>query len=173
MISANFLPQKWVKTHWAKYAEGCQHAGLSASPAAWRVARTIFVCDDERTARDYAQGEAGPYYRYYEAIYRKFKVLGRGVDAFKESKDEPDSAISPASMCEKFVLCGSPSRVADQILALREDVGDFETLLYVGIDWQDRDLARNSMIKLAEKVLPLLEAAQSPRPGKVATAGRS
>ena len=57
--------------------------------------------------------------------------------------------------------------------ALREDVGDFETLLYVGIDWQDRDLARNSMIKLAEKVLPLLEAAQSPRPGKVATAGRS
>jgi len=137
------------------------------------VARTIFVCDDERTARDYAQGEAGPYYRYYEAIYRKFKVLGRGVDAFKESKDEPDSAISPASMCEKFVLCGSPSRVADQILALREDVGDFETLLYVGIDWQDRDLARNSMIKLAEKVLPLLEAARSPRPGKVATAGRS
>jgi hypothetical protein len=49
--------------------------------------------------------------------------------------------------------------VADQLLAFREQVGDFGTLLYAGKDWLDRDLGRRSMILLAEKVLPLVKAA--------------
>jgi len=32
-------------------------------------------------------------------------------------------------------------------------------LLYAGKDWQDRDLGRRSMVLLAEKVLPKINAA--------------
>jgi hypothetical protein len=46
------------------------------------------------------------------------------------------------------------------LLAFREQVGDFGTLLYAGKDWLDRDLGRRSMILLAEKVLPKLAAAR-------------
>jgi hypothetical protein len=62
-------------------------------------------------------------------------------------------------VCEKLVIHGSPQKVADQILAFRDEVGDFGTLLYAGKDWLDRDLSRRSMILMAEKVLPMVNTA--------------
>ena len=46
--------------------------------------------------------------------------------------------------------------------AFRDEIGDFGTLLYAGKDWLDRDLGRRSMILMAEKVLPRLNAAIGP-----------
>ncbi|MDA9884613.1 LLM class flavin-dependent oxidoreductase, partial [Burkholderiaceae bacterium] len=46
-ISANFLLPKWVKTHWDSYAQGCETAGRPALPANWRVAKSIFVTDND------------------------------------------------------------------------------------------------------------------------------
>jgi alkanesulfonate monooxygenase SsuD/methylene tetrahydromethanopterin reductase-like flavin-dependent oxidoreductase (luciferase family) len=57
------------------------------------------------------------------------------------------------------VIYGTPDKVADDILAFRETVGDFGTLLYAGKDWADPDLGRRSMVLLAEKVLPKVNAA--------------
>ena len=37
-ISANFLLDKWVKTHWANYAQGCEEGGREAKADDWRVA---------------------------------------------------------------------------------------------------------------------------------------
>ena len=62
-------------------------------------------------------------------------------------------------MCDKLVFWGSPNRVADQILAFREEIGDFGTLLMAGKDWKDRDLGRRNMVLLAEKVMPQVNAA--------------
>ena len=59
----------------------------------------------------------------------------------------------------ELVIWGSPSKVVEELLAFREQVGDFGTLLYAGKDWLDRDLGRRSMVLLAEKVLPALNAA--------------
>jgi len=44
------------------------------------------------------------------------------------------------------------------MLAFQEDVGRFGTILYAAKDWRDRELGRRSMILMAEKVLPLLNA---------------
>ena len=42
-------------------------------------------------------------------------------------------------------------------------VDDFGQLVYAGHDWADRDLGRNSMILMAEKVLPgINDAIQQP-----------
>jgi hypothetical protein len=49
--------------------------------------------------------------------------------------------------------------VADQILAFREEVGDFGTLLMAGKDWRDRELGRRNMVLLAEKVMPQVNVA--------------
>jgi hypothetical protein len=56
-------------------------------------------------------------------------------------------------------MWGTPDKVADEILAFRETTGDFGTLLYAGKDWADPDLARRSMVLLAEKVKPMVNAA--------------
>ena len=49
-LSANFLLAKHLKSHWANYAKGKAEAGQKANVADWRVARTIFVADDDKTA---------------------------------------------------------------------------------------------------------------------------
>jgi alkanesulfonate monooxygenase SsuD/methylene tetrahydromethanopterin reductase-like flavin-dependent oxidoreductase (luciferase family) len=154
-ISANFLMPVWVKSHWPKYAEGCARAGRPAEAANWRVARSIFVADDDRTARAYVTAPNSPYRLYFGNLIAKLKAAGRAV-AFKEDAAQPDEAVTVDGILDKLVIWGSPSKVAEDLMAFREQVGDFGTLLYAGKDWLDRDLARRSMVLLAEKVLPAL-----------------
>jgi alkanesulfonate monooxygenase SsuD/methylene tetrahydromethanopterin reductase-like flavin-dependent oxidoreductase (luciferase family) len=157
-ISANFLMPPWVKSHWPKYVEGCQKAGRPADPANWRVARSIFVADDDKTARDYVTAPNSPYRLYYNNLVAKLKMAGR-AEAFKERRDQPDEAVTVDGVMDKLVIWGSPKKVTEGLLAFRDEVGDFGTLLYAGKDWLDRDLGRRSMVLLAEQVLPALNAA--------------
>lgn len=152
-ISANFLLKKWVKTHWPRYVEGCVEGGRPADPANWRVARSIFVCNDMDTARDYVLGPQSPYRFYYSQLLTKMKKHGRS-NLFKADPNMTDDEVTLDGVLDECVIWGTPDKVADDLLQLREDVGDFGTLLYAGKDWADRDLGRNSMIMLAEKVLP-------------------
>ena len=157
-ISANFLMPQWVKSHWPKYVEGCERAGRKADPANWRVARSIFVADDEKTAKAYATDPNGPYRYYYSQLYTKLKKNGR-IELFKTRRDQPDDEVTLDSICDQLITYGTPDKVADELLKYRDTVGDFGTLLYAGKDWKDRELSRRSMILLAEKVLPKVNAA--------------
>ena len=157
-ISANFLMPAWVRSHWPRYVEGCERAGRAADPANWRVAKSIFVADDAKTARDYATDPNGPYRYYYRSLFTKLKKNGR-IELFKTHRDQPDDEVTLDMVCDRLVIYGTPDKVADEILKFRDEVGDFGTLLYAGKDWTDRDLGRRSMILLAEKVLPKVNAA--------------
>jgi len=53
-----------------------------------------------------------------------------------------------------LVIAGSPRRVLDQLVALRDEVGHFGTLLMGGHDWDQPKLWRRSMELLATEVLP-------------------
>ncbi|WP_027578955.1 LLM class flavin-dependent oxidoreductase [Bradyrhizobium sp. Ai1a-2] len=161
-ISANFLMPAWVKSHWPRYVEGCQRAGRAADPANWRVAKSIFVAEDEATAKTYATDPDGPYVNYYRSLFTKLKKNGR-IELFKTHRDQPDDEVTLESICDRLIIYGTPSSVADQLLAFQEQVGEFGTLLYAGKDWKDRELGRRSMILLAEKVLPRLQPGTSRR----------
>ncbi len=156
-ISANFLMPVWVRSHWPKYAEGCARAGRPAEPKNWRVAKSVFVADDDKTAREYATAANSPYRFYYDQLSKKLVKNGR-AELFKERRDQPDSEVTVDSICDKLIIYGTPNKVADEIAAFQENVGEFGTLLYAGHDWLDRDLARRSMVLMAEKVLPAVNA---------------
>ncbi len=157
-ISANFLLTKWVASHWPKYVEGCERAGRPADPANWRVARSIFVADDLKTAKEYALGNDSPYRFYFNQLLTKMKKHGRS-NLFKEDQNMHDDEVTIDYVLERCVIWGTPDKVADEILAVREEVGDFGTLLYAGKDWRDVELGKRSMVLLAEKSLPLINAA--------------
>jgi alkanesulfonate monooxygenase SsuD/methylene tetrahydromethanopterin reductase-like flavin-dependent oxidoreductase (luciferase family) len=157
-ISANFLMPQWVKSHWGKYVEGCQKGGRPADPANWRVAKSILVAEDDSKAREYVMAPRSPYRLYYNNLMTKIFKGGRG-EAFKTSRDQPDSDVTLEGVMDRLIIHGSPQTVADKLLAFREEVGDFGTLLYAGKDWLDREMGRRSMILLAEKVLPVVNSA--------------
>jgi alkanesulfonate monooxygenase SsuD/methylene tetrahydromethanopterin reductase-like flavin-dependent oxidoreductase (luciferase family) len=149
IISGNFLLPQWVATHWPTYLEGAP----GADPAGWRVAKTIFVADDEDTARDYAFGERSPYRFYYQQLGFKLVRAGR-ANLFKADPEMPDSEITADYLTERLVIAGTPAQVADGLLAFREEVGDFGTLLYCGVDWVDSRLASRSLALMATEVMP-------------------
>jgi alkanesulfonate monooxygenase SsuD/methylene tetrahydromethanopterin reductase-like flavin-dependent oxidoreductase (luciferase family) len=152
-ISANFLLPKWVATHWTMYVGGCARGGRQPDPANWRVAKSIFVADDLAQAEAYALGPQSPYRLYYRQLLTKLLKGGRG-NQFKEDPTIPDSAVTLDRVLDDLVIWGTSDKVADELLAFRDRIGTFGTLLYAGKDWADPALARRSMILLAEKVRP-------------------
>ena len=62
-------------------------------------------------------------------------------------------------MSQRLVLAGTVDSVVAQLLAFREQVGDFGTLLYACHDWVDPALAKRSMQLMAEQVMPRVNAA--------------
>jgi alkanesulfonate monooxygenase SsuD/methylene tetrahydromethanopterin reductase-like flavin-dependent oxidoreductase (luciferase family) len=161
-ISANFLMPAWVKSHWPKYVEGCERAGRAADPANWRVAKSVFVARDMATARAYATDPDSPYVYYYQSLFTKLKRNGR-IELFKTRRDQPDDEVTLEAICDKLIIWGTPESVADQLLAFQDEVGEFGTLLYAGKDWKDHQLARQSMILMAEQVIPRVNSAMSTR----------
>ena len=161
-LSANFLLPHWLKTHWANYAEGKQKAGVKPNPGEWRVARTVFVADDDKVAAAYGRHDANsPYRFYYKQLQTKLTKAGRHA-VFKERLDQPDEEITYEFVLDRLCIYGTVNKVVDQILALREQVGDFGELVYAGMDWVDPKLARRSMELMATEVMPRVNRALQP-----------
>ena len=118
-----------------------------------RLGHRIFVADDDATAQAYVSAPNSPYRYYYSQLLTKLKRSKR-AEVFKTSREQPDTELTVESVSDSVVIAGSPNKVVDQILAFREQVGDFGTLLYAGKDWADIELGRRSMILAAEEVLP-------------------
>ena len=158
-ISANFLQPKWVATHWPMYERGCAAGGHAALRDDWRVCKSIFVADDDATARRYAKSVDGPYGFYFWNLRTKRRARG-SLDIFKHDLALSDDDVTLEYILDRLVIAGSVNSVVDQLLAFRETVGVFGTLLYCGHDWADPQLARRSMELMAEKVLPAINGAE-------------
>ena len=162
-ISANFLMPEWVETHWPKYVEGRTAVGEAAHADEWRIAKSIFVADDDATARRYALEAGGPYHFYFKQLVRKLVGGGGRSNLFKTDPAMPDSDITPDYVTRRLVLAGSVDSVVDQILAFHSQVGDFGQLLYACHDWMDPALGKRSMELFATEVMPRVNAALAKR----------
>jgi alkanesulfonate monooxygenase SsuD/methylene tetrahydromethanopterin reductase-like flavin-dependent oxidoreductase (luciferase family) len=171
-LSANFLLSKYLRSHWENYAEGKRRVGQTPRVEDWRIARTIFVADDEKTARAYGRTDpASPYRFYWKMLLTKMMKSNRHA-IFKTRPEQPDAELTLDYMVDQLVICGTVNNVVDQILALREEAGDFGEIVYAGMDWVDPTLTKRSMELMATEVMPRVNAAigRSASPAR-ATAG--
>jgi alkanesulfonate monooxygenase SsuD/methylene tetrahydromethanopterin reductase-like flavin-dependent oxidoreductase (luciferase family) len=158
-LSANFLLAQWLPSHWANYSAGKRNVGQKADPADWRIARTIFVADDEKVALRYGKSDANSPYRYYwRMMGKKMRFSGRQI-VFKTHPGQDDSELTDDYLVDRLVLCGTVNHVVDQILELRSQAGDFGEIVYAGMDWADPRLARRSMELMATEVMPRVNRA--------------
>jgi len=158
-LSANFLLAQWLPSHWANYSDGKRRARIAPDPAEWRIARTIFVADDDKVARRYGvEDPASPYRYYWQQLRTKLGITKR-LGVFKTHREQDDSEITDDYVVEKLVICGAVNRVVDQILALHEEAGDFGELVYAAMDWVDPVLGKRSMELMATEVMPRVNKA--------------
>jgi alkanesulfonate monooxygenase SsuD/methylene tetrahydromethanopterin reductase-like flavin-dependent oxidoreductase (luciferase family) len=158
-LSANFLLSQWLPSHWTNYAEGKRRAGVAADPGDWRIARTIFVADDDKVAQRYGKSDpASPYRYYWNMLLRKMMISKRHI-IFKTHEEQDDRELTDDYMVDRLVLCGTVNSVVDQLLQLREEAGDFGEIVYAGMDWVDPALAKRSMELMATEVMPRVNKA--------------
>jgi alkanesulfonate monooxygenase SsuD/methylene tetrahydromethanopterin reductase-like flavin-dependent oxidoreductase (luciferase family) len=168
MLSSDTLPPARLNEQWALYAAGHAAAGREADRQDWRVVRAICVAEDGEAAVDYAKTNPNsPYRAHFHEFHMKFQ-RGRVLDMFKADSALPDEAVTLDYALDNCVIAGTPDQVIDQILALREMVGPFGTLLYAGKNWSDPVLSRRSMELMAEVVMPAVNAAIGPESWDVA-----
>ena len=158
-LSANFLLPHWLPSHWANYAEGKRRAGQAADPADWRIARTIFVADDDKVAERYGKRDAASPYRFYWHQLRVKLTISKRHIVFKTHEAQDDAELTDDYTVDRLVIAGTVNQVVDAILKLREQVGEFGEIVYPGMDWVDAKLARRSMELMATEVMPRINAA--------------
>ena len=171
-LSANFLLAKWLPSHWQNYALGKANVGQVADTADWRIARTIFVADDDKVAKRYGREDPKSPYRFYWNMMRTKMELSGRIGVFKSRKEQDDSEITDDYVLDNCLMVGSVNKIVDDILAMREEVGDFGELVYAGMDWVDPALSQRSMELFATEVMPRVNKAiaASPKPAVTAAA---
>jgi len=155
-ISGNFFHQRYLRGHWERYAEGCEKAGRRPDPSIWRVARCALVTESDAEAEDYLSDPTTSL-AYYYRFFRYSMSQGRqALFMIKPDLAMSDDATTVEAITRSQVIAGSPKRVLERLVALREEIGPFGTLLATGHDWDRPAMWRRSMELLAREVMPRL-----------------
>ncbi len=156
-ISANFVASWVVKTHWDTYLDECGKLGKTPEGKDWRVARSIYVAKTDAEAEAFVQKKGGAYDWYYDYMFQVYKRMG-SAGLLAPFRDTPAEQITHELVRDNFVIFGSVETVTRKILALRDEIGPFETLLMTAHDWTDKIEMRTSMELLANDVMPRVNA---------------
>jgi len=155
ILSANIIPTYSVGSHWAIYSKTCAELGKHAAGENWRVARNVLVAPTDAEARDRVFGEQASNRYFFTYIRAALNGVGL-LSILKPRADMTDEQASVEVITEGCVLYGSPKTMLDKLVAFREEVGPFGTLLMTGLDWTGLNeiWERQSMQLLADEVMP-------------------
>jgi len=153
-ISGQFFHKRYLRGHWEKYVEGCEAAGRRPDPDIWRVSRSILVTETDAQAEDYLADPDNGLSFYYTFFHHSFSQGRKALFMLKSDLEVPDEDITMDTIKRGLIIAGSPRRVLDQLVALREETGHFGTLLMGGHDWDQPRLWQRSMELLATDVMP-------------------
>jgi alkanesulfonate monooxygenase SsuD/methylene tetrahydromethanopterin reductase-like flavin-dependent oxidoreductase (luciferase family) len=157
-VSGNFFHRRYLRGHWERYAEGCEATGRRPDPGVWRVSRSVLVTETDAEAEEYLADSENALAFYWRFFQFSFGHLRRALFMVKPDPDMPDDAVTVDGIKRALTIAGSPRRVLDQLVALREETGPFGTLLMAGHDWDQPKLWRRSMELLATDVMPKFSA---------------
>jgi hypothetical protein len=139
----------------ARYSKARAEAGKRASGENWRVARNVMVAPTDAEARDRVFGEKASNRYLFDYVRTVLDRVGL-LSVMKPRPDMPDKEATVEAIIDGCTLYGSPRTMLDKLVAFREEVGPFDTLLMTGVDWAGPNEAweRQSMQLLAQEVMP-------------------
>lgn len=150
MIGADVLADQW-----RCYAAARSAAGGTAKPTDWCVARNVFVADSTDEARRFVRTSS--MMRCIEYILELTRRNApTGIDMWKPDPSMPDSDMDADYWMDQVFIVGDPDSVAEQLAALREQVGPFGTLSLTAHDWDNPEAWKRSLELMAHEVMPRL-----------------
>jgi alkanesulfonate monooxygenase SsuD/methylene tetrahydromethanopterin reductase-like flavin-dependent oxidoreductase (luciferase family) len=157
-FSHHMIAAEGLLDHWKTYAAGAGSAGRQPHRADWRIGRNIFVADTTAEARRMARSNSlGQCIEYILELTRR----GPGLGMWKRNPSQSDADCNLDYFLKEVIIAGDPAEVTRQLLELREQVGDFGTLILVAHDWDNKARWLHSLELFAGEVVPALNQALS------------
>jgi alkanesulfonate monooxygenase SsuD/methylene tetrahydromethanopterin reductase-like flavin-dependent oxidoreductase (luciferase family) len=158
VISGNFCPERTIASHWQVYCAGCKDIGREPAGADWRVARTILVTPSDQEAEDFIYDPKRSTHAYFDYLVKLLKSTN-GTDVIRPKAGMPDDEVSGETVVREVVIAGSPRTVAEKLIAFRDRVGPFGTVLISAMDFEGANgvVERRSMELLASEVMPMIQ----------------
>ena len=144
-----------VASQWTAYSDACRAAGKPANGDNWRISRNVVVSPSDAEAEDRVYGERTAN-RHYFSYMRNALFFAKRLSMIKPDPKMTDEECTPDAIMNECVIHGSPRTVVDKLVAYRERVGPFGTLLQIGVDWSGPNEAweREGMRLLVHDVMP-------------------
>ena len=143
-LTPSWLPARDVARHWPALVEGATSALRRARPLHWNLARMIVVHEDPALINAYVFDPNSPIRSYYAQLAKRGLLVSDLDDHLAEA-----------------VIAGSADKVADDILALQETVGEIGTLHMIDPPTGDPKMIRTTMTNMAEKVITLVNRSEA------------
>ena len=139
--------------HWKTYSAAAYAAGRQPRLTDWKVSRNIFVGDSTAEARRLVrENSLGQCINYILELTRRWG----GMSMWKRDPSMNDAECDLDYFLNEVVIAGDPDEVTRQLLALREGIGPFGTLVIVAHDWDDKECWLHSLELFATEVMPAL-----------------
>ncbi|UUX49681.1 LLM class flavin-dependent oxidoreductase [Nisaea acidiphila] len=169
LLSGNFVPAADIATHWPTYAGGAEKAGRRADPNVWRVGRSVLITESDAEAEEICRDPDGVFAWY-------FRYLGAQGQLAAGTKPEEIywDAVQAEAMgkVRDFVIAGSAGTVLDKLVAFRDEIGDFGTLMLTAHDMEGvKEMWLRSFTRMAEEVWPKLKGYMEGKRAPHATRG--
>jgi alkanesulfonate monooxygenase SsuD/methylene tetrahydromethanopterin reductase-like flavin-dependent oxidoreductase (luciferase family) len=146
-----------VANIWDTYEEAALAVGNNPDRQDFKVTRAIFLADTtveaERIVRNNSLA-AG-----FEYIGSLLDRGGVGREMFKRDPQIPDSDINLSYWMDEQIIAGDVDTVLDRLLELKEEIGEFGTLVMMSYDWDDKDTWVHSTELFAKELMPALNKA--------------
>ena len=138
ILSANITPTYSVASHWAIYSKACAEAGKRASGRKLaRRAQPHGGADRCRSSRPGFRRARPPTVICSSMCARCLDSVGQ-LSIMKPRPDMSEEEATVEAIIDGCTLYGSPKTMLDKLVAFRDEVGPFGTLLMTGFDWAGR-----------------------------------
>ena len=157
-ISHHMLHDNTLREQWQTYSAAAAAAGRTAEASDWAVARNVFVADSTDDAQLLAKTNSlGSCIRYILDL--SVASAPNGVAPWKRDLEQADSDCTLDYFMDEVVIAGDPEHVTNELLELRNRIGEFGTLVLTAHDWDDRDRWLRSLELFVGEVVPRINKA--------------
>ena len=105
-VSANFIGNWSVKSHWETHIDECEKQGKEPDSNNWRVARSIYVAETDAEAEQFVKQQEGAFDYYYKYLFTIFDRAGM-KKAFVTRPSMDETELTHETLRNELVICGS------------------------------------------------------------------
>lgn len=149
LITSNVLADIWDT-----YERAALKAEHHPKREDFKIARAIYLAETKNEA--IRQARTNTVAGNFEYISALLDSGGRGLGMFKRDPNMPDSECNLDYFMNEQIIAGDVAEVLSRLEGMKEETGEFGTLVMMSYDWDNKENWVHSLELFAEELMPAL-----------------